>query len=154
MLFLSIIAISAVGLVFVNQFNKRLVDLKVELVKATQELKQKIEIIEKRMGGQPYVTQQSSIPVVPVQEPEPWELMEEKDSAPPVAPTRTEMPSTPPVVQKPNDDVRRFNNDDFRVTEVAYKPDVISEAFAKIKNYYMTGNTLVKVGVVLRLNNE
>ena len=46
MLLLSFIAIGVVGLVFVKQFNKRLIDLKLELVKTTQDLKQKIEKLE------------------------------------------------------------------------------------------------------------
>ena len=141
MLLLSFIAIGVVGLVFVKQFNKRLIDLKLELVKTTQDLKQKIEKLEQKISGKdlptPTTTTHHSEPILKrvfTPDPIPWKLQESQ--------------SKETTAPKPSDD-QRFSNDDFSSSDMAYKPDALSDFFDKIKNYFMTGNTLVKVGVVL-----
>ena len=133
MLLLSFIAIGVVGLVFVKQFNKRLIDLKLELVKTTQDLKQKIEKLEQKISGKdlptPTTTTHHSEPILKrvfTPDPIPWKLQESQ--------------SKQTTAPKPSDD-QRFSNDDFSSSDMAYKPDALSDFFDKIKNYIMTGNT-------------
>ena len=95
MIILSIFAIGAVGLLFVNQFNKRLIDIKRELVDTTQELKRKVEALEQvvRDGGIPPSKQQNA-------RPEPKPIITEPPPIvhqPPSQPVFTQPPSSPSV---------------------------------------------------------
>lgn len=138
---LMIIVIGAIGLGYVSQFNTRLRDLKLELLKTTHDLKKRIEKLEQNLGSNLGAENTSTSSVQEVQ------LQIQTVAAKAVTPD-----PIPSVFQNslPKESaVQTVVSNETKATHYTYKPDAFEELLSKIKNYFMTGNTIVKVGVVL-----
>jgi uncharacterized membrane protein len=136
MLFLNF-ALFVVGFIFLNKVNNRIAELKRKVENLEQNLHPAhvAKAAAKVTVDQAPAAQVSSVqmPVVQVAE------------VSPVAPAAAAVQSI--AIEPINRSYR--SSEEYLATEVASQPSAMSALFGKVKNYFMTGNTIVKVGVVL-----
>ncbi len=130
------------GIIFLwitSELKNQVREIKRDLETQTNQLNEKINNLEKRLAPSPTSVTYPQAPIV-VQP-----LIAVKDTV------MTSVRTQPHAETSANHYTERVKADPIvkKTAEVKLEPGPLNRLFAQIKNYFMTGNTIVKVGVVL-----